>query len=270
MLIGYSDLILLGEPPNQNIQLLADKYQAEMVELMMDGVCWWEDPSFWKDSLAKQLQETGIKISLHPPTISMDLSCDSTELRLFGIREHHKAIQLAAQLKAEHVVIHPGFCCENPDCRTQALERSLDSLERLLKIAREAGVKLAVENIGSRQYGDYTLEEYCQFLDHFSPSEVVALVDVGHAFLNRWSFPALVEKLGSRLHCLHLHDNNGIKDQHLPIGEGDLLWKEIWNSLSQAPAIQSLILEYTPGTPLKKLLTGKNIIENECSKPFLI
>lgn len=265
MLIGCSDLIRLNEPPDKNIELLVSKYKLEMIELMMEGISWWEDPSFWQEALKQQIKQMGIKISLHPPTTSMDLSCDSLEIRLFGVNEHLKAIKLAGELKAEHVVIHPGFCCANPENRAAALERSFDSLERLLKTARYVGIKLAIENVGWRQYGSFSLDEYCRFLEYFNPREVVSLIDVGHAFLNRWSFSELFQRLGNRLHALHLHDNNGIKDQHLPIGQGELPWEEIWLNLWKAPAIKYLILEYSSGTPLLEILNSQNIIKSQYS-----
>lgn len=266
MIIGCSDLIMLNEPPDKNIELLANKYEIQMIELMMDGVCWWEDPSFWQESIRKQLEDTGIKLSLHPPTTSMDLSCDSLELRLFSLSEHLKAIELAGELRAEHVVIHPGFCCESLENRGPALERALDSMERLLKAAKEAGVSLAVENVGWRQYSDFSLDEYCSFLEYFHPEEVVALLDVGHAFLNRWSFSEVFQRLGNRLHALHLHDNNGIKDQHLPIGQGHLPWEEIWHNLRESSEIKYLIFEYAADTPLTELLNSKKFIERKLCK----
>ena len=31
---------------------------------------------------------------------------------------------------------------------------------------------------------------------------------------------------------MHLHDNHGKRDEHLPIGEGNIHWKKLMNSLS--------------------------------------
>lgn len=269
MRIGYSDLPLLWKSPDSNIDILADN-RAETVELFMDGPCWGDNIMEWKNELKFRAEESGVLLSLHPPTVNMDLSCDSIYLRLFAINEHIKIIQLASELKAEYVVIHPGFCC-HPVCRRgEAKERSLDSLERLITVAGELEVKLAVENVGSNGSSDlFTLEEYLEFLGQLNSDTVVSLLDVGHAFLNRWPLGEAIKRLGTRLYSLHLHDNDGIKDRHLPLGKGILPWGEVWDSIRQAGGVKHLILEYAPGNSMGDLIKGRQLVKREMSISFV-
>jgi sugar phosphate isomerase/epimerase len=74
-------------------------------------------------------------------------------------------------------------------------------------------------------------------LDAISDSRVSACLDIGHAHCYS-NTPVLnwIEKLGTRIAYVHLHDNDGTGDQHLPIGEGNIPFKEVFNALN----------EYTP------------------------
>ena len=43
--------------------------------------------------------------------------------------------------------------------------------------------------------------------------------------------PAAIQRMGKKLYEVHLHDNNGKKDQHLPIGFGTVNWIEVIEAL---------------------------------------
>ncbi|MDD2912760.1 MAG: TIM barrel protein, partial [Candidatus Bipolaricaulis anaerobius] len=54
---------------------------------------------------------------------------------------------------------------------------------------------------------------------------------------------AYVAALGERLVHVHLHDNRGERDEHLPLGRGSLPWRAAWAALSSAGYRGPIVLE---------------------------
>ena len=69
-------------------------------------------------------------------------------------------------------------------------------------------------------------------------SELCVCVDTGHTNMTvRYGNPSVgdvIRKLGSLVQVLHLHDNNGIKDQHKIPKTGIIDWGDVLDSLDDA------------------------------------
>ncbi|MDV2887661.1 sugar phosphate isomerase/epimerase, partial [Alkalihalophilus pseudofirmus] len=104
-------------------------------------------------------------------------------------------------------------------------------------------VKLAVENVGYNGSSIFTQNEFTSFLGNIDETAGY-LIDTGHANLNGWDIPQVIKDVKNRLLALHLHDNNGTGDDHLPIGEGTIQWKEIFSAINEDSIHCQLILEY--------------------------
>ena len=88
-------------------------------------------------------------------------------------------------------------------------------------------------------------------------------MDTGHAHVNHWDVPALIDRLKDRLFGIHIHDNKAGADSHLPMYEGSLNWPAIFRAILNIPGDCDLVLEYAPGTPLYRLDEGRRILEKE-------
>ena len=60
---------------------------------------------------------------------------------------------------------------------------------------------------------------------------------------------AILEKMLPHVVNCHLHDNNGIADQHLNIGCGTVDWQHIISLLKKAPRLQVVQSEVLMGQP---------------------
>jgi sugar phosphate isomerase/epimerase len=49
--------------------------------------------------------------------------------------------------------------------------------------------------------------------------------------------------LSSRIHSVHVHDNQGVKDEHLWPGDGAIDWTAAAKSLKQLPEPPAIVLE---------------------------
>ncbi|MEF3306136.1 sugar phosphate isomerase/epimerase family protein [Paenibacillus sp. GYB003] len=257
-IISYSDLLLLGGKPEQNAETLLREGAAH-IELLLDGEA-WDEMEAAMERLAAHLRGTTASFTVHPPAWDTNLTSENRAIREASFAEYRKSIAFAGRIGATHAVIHPGFRFSPAfDIRTAAL-RAEEAVGRLCAAAAPLGVKLAVENVGYRGSSLFTQDEYVRFVERLDDSAVY-LIDTGHAHLNGWDIPALIRQAGRRLGCVHLHDNFGDADAHLPVGEGSIDWGPVWDALRDAPACQ-LILEYAPGTDVSKLRAGRDLLRS--------
>ncbi len=114
----------------------------------------------------------------------------------------------------------------------------------VLPFAKRYGVKIAAEtlaNSGNRIdfFGD--LDELVRSVERVEDSEysdcLTVCVDTGHSHKAvRYGFPPVddvIRRLGKRVTLLHLHDNNGIKDQHKMPLSGSIEWDKVLDALDE-------------------------------------
>ena len=261
--ISYSENTLLTNDVVENVRQLIE-HGAEAVELFIDGPK-WDRMELEFEEMAAKLKELPVRYSIHPPAFDINLTSENKAVRETAFSEYKKSIEFAGMINASHVVIHPGFCFSSVFDKQTARERAVMYIKQLSKFAQANNIKLVIENVGYDGTSIFTQEEFTGFLDkYFEGDESVGyLIDVGHAFLNRWDIPKLLRDIKHRLLALHLHDNNGITDDHLPIGEGKIEWQEIFNTIQEQEINCEFILEYDQNIPLDKLRAGKELLQTK-------
>lgn len=126
-----------------------------------------------------------------------------------------RAIEVSEILGAKYCVVHP--------CNFYTAEENAKLYEVLLPTLCERQVKVAIENMWNRSPDGKIIPAACSdpesFLAHLSlldPRHFGACLDIGHAEMGGLgtSAPEMIHALGSRLSCLHVHDNDKIADSH--------------------------------------------------------
>jgi sugar phosphate isomerase/epimerase len=139
----------------------------------------------------------------------------------------------AADLGARLLVVHPsrfGMEDETP--------MDVPAVRRLCAQARDLGVTLALENVPS---GLPTLQHALDAVGRDPEATGLGIcLDTGHANLSATAdaIPPVrfVEALRDVIVQVHVHDNNGRDDQHLPPGDGTLDWPPLLEALRTLPA----------------------------------
>jgi sugar phosphate isomerase/epimerase len=174
--------------------------------------------------------------SLHAPT-SRDLSatreggqplsiCEVERVRrIEAMDELKRAIDVADELPFARMIFHMGGSRETSDPRKR--DAAFSSLEHLILHARHAGVTICVENTTS-EMGDPTYLR--NFVEETRLTGLRFNFDIGHAHLADGPEAERIEKSFAPLRELvagvHLHDNHGEKDEHLPPYDGSIDWPE--------------------------------------------
>lgn len=169
------------------------------------------------ENISESLQKNNLTPSVHAPFLDINLSATDKAIVEITKKRLLKTIELAKVLNASGIVIHPGY----DPYRFRAMEESWLSsakknLEPILNEAQKLKIPLAVENIFDEHY-----EYLKKLIKYFSSPYLGHCFDTGH--FNIFAKTSLDEWLSNMNHhifSLHLHDNLGYVDQHLPVGEG--------------------------------------------------
>ena len=260
MKIFYSELCVLGGAPGANVdRLIAGG--AEHIELMLDGEGW---DCFHQriDTLARELKSKPVTYSVHTPVWDVNLTSENWHMRRAVIETYKETVRFAAALGAGQNIIHPGFCYATCFSKETGRRRVQEAVKELLEFSAPWNVRLLMENVGSQATSLYTMEEFIDFCQRL-PKGAGTIVDIGHAHMNGWDLRELLMGVRDNLCALHIHDNDGSGDSHLPIGEGTVDWPGLFQIIKDTGRQLNLTLEYNIGVPVEKLRQGKEILEQE-------
>jgi len=157
--------------------------------------------------------------------------------RIDAMDEIKRALEAAEQIPFKHLIIHLG---EREDGWSQrTIDNALTALEHLGAFARALGVKLLAENLTN---APTTPEHLMTILDLGHLDNVGVCLDLGHANITV-GVPEAIGVLGARIQSLHVHDNHGMKDEHLWPGEGGIDWPTTAKLLHALPTPPAAVLE---------------------------
>lgn len=153
-----------------------------------------------------------------------------------------KSIEAAALAGAPWTVMHPWVT--HKTSKEEILKENIRLFEPYIEYAKELGIGIAIENMFKRVYwfGEEvkseafsTADELIEIIDPLNEKygNVGACWDTGHANLSMKSQYEDLLKLGKRLKVLHIADNAGQADEHMPAFFGYIDWKEIISALKK-------------------------------------
>ena len=231
MKIAVSDLLFPGFK-KFGIRPLNTEYGIEFFYEFGHDYYWDEETAVWGDR----------EFSIHGPCVAVDLA---DEANLNYLPAFEATFKYAQKIKSQFVVVHTNECL--PADIKAGQELVISRLAELLEMAQKYGVTLVIENVGLRSKGNvlFTLEEYYALFERFP--QAMSLIDTGHAHVNGWDIPAVVEKLGSKLFAFHIHDNDGNGDDHLPVWQGTIDWDKLFPAIKAHAPKAILVMEYCCG-----------------------
>jgi len=175
--------------------------------------------------------------------------------RLAGIELVKNRIDFTARLGGDAVVMHVYPPTVRPDLAIfndflfDQIRRSLDDLE---VYARTRGVQIALENlidfaateagITDTVHADDNAALLARLLAAYDPAFLGFCFDSGHAILGQNRIERYAP-LFARLSVLHLHDNDGLRDLHLPVYDGVADWERIAALIAASPYAKPISFE---------------------------
>jgi sugar phosphate isomerase/epimerase len=157
--------------------------------------------------------------------------------RIDAMDEIKRALEAAELIPFKNMVVHLGEQMDGWSPRT--IEYAITALEHLGAFARPLGVRLLVENLMSEPT---TPEHLVEILSIGHLTGVGVCLDMGHAHVTV-GVPAAIATLDGRIVSVHVHDNHGLKDEHLWPGDGTIAWPAAVEALKALPAPPATVLE---------------------------
>jgi len=157
--------------------------------------------------------------------------------RIDAMDEIKRCLESAELIPYSNLVLHLG---EREDGWSQrTVEYAINALEHLGAFAHPLGVRLLVENLLSEAT---TPSHLLTILELGHLPNIGICLDLGHAHINVGVIEAITT-LGSHIATLHVHDNHGVKDEHLWPGDGDIDWPTTVKAIKALPAPPAAVLE---------------------------
>lgn len=232
-----------GEPEQTAYIPVVERLGAG-IELQSYGVVGASSPAAWQERLDKHRSfRRGFSgpLAVHGPFIGISYTFFDHLMR-DAVRERMRlTLDVVRELKPQRLVLHTGF---KPEVELFHIEERWIAgtvafwRQEIPKYA-DLGVEVVFENLIERDPS--LLVSLHDDIDH---SNLKLCLDVGHVNVySRSPVPDWIEGLGSRLTHVHLHDNHGKDDEHLPVGRGDLDFAAIFKSLKQVVPDVTVSLE---------------------------
>lgn len=196
----------------------------------------------------------GLAVTVHGPFHDLNPGALEPLVLAATATRFRQTLDAAAALGARLVVFHPGYDPWKYGGQDHLwLEQSREFWPPLLDQARAAGITVALENIFEVHPG--TIADLLEAIDR---PEFGHCLDIGHWHLFARDTPLgeWLERLGPRIVHVHLHDNRGRADDHLPIGEGRIDFTDLFTRLRVLPQPFSMTLEAHRRSHLERSLAA--------------
>jgi sugar phosphate isomerase/epimerase len=197
-----------------------------------------------KRQVLAALSDCGLGLVCHLPTFvaTADLT---PAIRQAARDEIRRSLDIAADLDAEKVVAHPpavGYM----GALAMDLARPLvaEGMAQMLGHAESIGVPICLENMFPRYQTGVEPAEFVPVLEAHPALRLT--LDLGHAFIEGNGDRRLmtfIETLGQRIGHLHVSDNKGKRDDHLPVGKGTIPFGRVTRALKQNARIDTATFE---------------------------
>ena len=222
MKIGVASTCLWNLNPLEAVEF-AKAAGIYSVEFWVDHINMYK-PSY--TALRKSLKNSKIVSTVHSVSWDINISSFSKDVREFSIREICKSIDIACQIGATIVVVHPGKMSFNSPNKKVFLDLLVEAFSKILQYTMNKGVYICIENMENRPKELLiTEEDFINFFSYFPGNDIYITMDVAH--LGSYSrVKSFYTHLKDKIRHIHISDLTR-RQIHTPIGQGNLPYKKI-------------------------------------------
>ncbi|MBU1741151.1 MAG: sugar phosphate isomerase/epimerase [Proteobacteria bacterium] len=190
--------------------------------------------------VGRAFRRAGLPVTLHGPFA--DLVVGAQDSRILAATRHrlNRFAAQAPHLEPVGMVLHPAYDHKRyMFYRDHWLEATLESLRPVAETCQRIGARLSLENTFEQ-----TPDIFFEIMPHLPG--VGFCLDPGHvAAFSDTPLDGWLSALGAQVTHLHLHDNDGAADNHLPLGQGTIDFAHLFRFLTStkgppAPPIVAL------------------------------
>ncbi|MBW3660939.1 MAG: sugar phosphate isomerase/epimerase [Gemmatimonadetes bacterium] len=200
--------------------------------------------------LGDELGERGIVVSVHAPIFDLNPGSLDPVIRKHTRRCWERAIGVSGALGAKNINFHTGYLPLLPPSTFPGwLAQSLEVWERVVELVSDGGMRLLLENMF-----EPTPQILLDLRSQLESRHVGFTLDVAHAHIYGTVTPeSWWPSFGDSIEEVHLHDTDGFTDDHLPVGEGAVDWKSVFENMFRWAPDAMRVIEMPVEEGLKSL-----------------
>ncbi len=220
----------------------------------------------------------GASLTIHAPIADINLGSTNRSMRRLSIDHILEAAKLASELGASAVVVHAGmgvltmpagsWSAETFDDFYRAHQSILDEVHGLVVDSlREIAdtypkVIFGLENLVYPHELYRFPQEMLDLVTRVERFNVGMTLDIGHGATVGQCPVEFLDKVKDKLVHIHVHDNHGVWDEHLPLGQGAIDYPDFFAALACSGYKRAIAFEFSLPNPrdfrymLPKISTG--------------
>ncbi len=182
--------------------------------------------------IREEFGKRSLRVTMHGPYIDINPGSADENQRLSTVERYKRVFEVVSWLRPRNVVLHAGY--NERRYRGDAglwLEQSLKTWPRFVKEAERLDAVIAAENIFEK-----TPDTLKMLVARINSPNFRVCIDSGHLrIFSKVDIEEWFKELGPFIAEVHLHDNFGKLDDHLPVGEGTIDFGSFFKFLKACP-----------------------------------
>jgi len=159
------------------------------------------------------------------------------EVRKACLKELERCAGIFSALGAKIMNIHPCYFCP-PAMKPALVALNIEALKPIVEMAASHGLTVVLENFRAPFDRVSTFDALFQEV-----AELGLHLDFGHANMGADNHEVFCRKLGKQIRHVHFSDNRSTADHHMPLGVGNINWKNAVDSLKAIGYDDAITLE---------------------------
>ncbi len=237
---SYQTFSYLNYPFEEVLTRLAD-LGYDGVEVSAASECGTFYPSVFNSERIKQVLKKAKVLNLEIvsydcellPASGWNIASPLDWVRKKTVDYIKSSVLKASELGARFVVVVAGrslYGVKRQDSWNWAVEESKECAQ----FAQDNGICLVLEHLTLLEGNIVvTLDDLLSIIEEVNSQNFAALLDTGHVNVNSESLADYVFQLGEKLKHIHVDDNDGKSDDHLPPGMGTINFDPLFNALKK-------------------------------------
>ena len=171
-----------------------------------------------------------LKYSIHAPFMDVNIASLQSSTRSVSASQIKSSIDLADKINAEAVVVHPGVISFLPNkyFKKEVYGFAQESMIEIGRYGEDMGILTTFENMPA--FNSMIYQDINELNDFLTSNGLYMTLDIGHGNHAGYSPDGMI--FDSIKH-IHIHDNFGDDDAHLPLGEGNIELNHIVHTLEE-------------------------------------
>lgn len=187
----------------------------------------------------KTLERDRSQDTLHGAFLDVTVHSDDPDIYEISKKRVYQSLDIAMELGVKAVIFHTNYISnfrlksyqDNWVDRNEAFWRST--------LAKYPTLSIYMENMF-----DESPDMLQQLAIAMEDEERFGVcLDFAHAYISGTNMDEWLDKLGKYTKHIHINDNDGISDMHLPIGKGTFPWERYVQFLKKLPEDVSVLIE---------------------------